>query len=630
MLYGAVAYSEETNAVSKLEPITVYASRIESKSADIPAAAVVLNREDIETSGSGNLADLLSKKGIVDVHARNGNPFFSSIALRGFGENAFGRVKILLDGEEINNVDMAEPNLSRIPMDAAERIEVIHGPSPVLYGDGAVAGVVSVSTRREDYSNATRLSVKGGSWDTYGFNFRTKFGDEKMRSNYNASYDYIFSKGFRERSAYSIHTANAGARKFFDNDAYIGFRANYQNAFYELPGAITVNDWKENRKKAFKKDDWAKSYTWGTTFDAKIPIAADRWLLADGGFSSISRQAFYSPAKSEYDIWILSISPRVIDENSICGYSNKFTAGLDFRYDDYAASNFMDLGRLRAAVFFYEEFFLTEKFSLAGGVRLEEIENRYSSSFIKKSNSLEFQPDFEIAAIYRPIEDVKSYVKLSRFHRAPFCDEVNFNTNLPLDPESGYSADAGIEGTFAKEFSAGVDCYVMRMEDELFYDPLIQPWGCNVNSPSSTLRYGADTWIKWERKDVCYASLKFGSLKSVFTEGVYEHKDVPFVPNFRVRADAGVWILDDVLLKGGFSYFSSRYVVGDFMNTSEKLKGYPLFDLQIHYKPSWAKGWKVLFAIDNLFDRKYCDWAGIGYYYPGCGRCFSLQVSYEF
>jgi outer membrane receptor protein involved in Fe transport len=66
------------------------------------------------------------------------------------------------------------------------------------------------------------------------------------------------------------------------------------------------------------------------------------------------------------------------------------------------------------------------------------------------------------------------------------------------------------------------------------------------------------------------------------------------------------------------------------MNTSEKLKGYPLFDLQIHYKPSWAKGWKVLFAIDNLFDRKYCDWAGIGYYYPGCGRCFSLQVSYEF
>ena len=50
----------------------------------------------------------------------------------------------------------------------------------------------------------------------------------------------------------------------------------------------------------------------------------------------------------------------------------------------------------------------------------------------------------------------------------------------------------------------------------------------------------------------------------------------------------------------------------------------------LHYAPSWAEGWKASFTMDNVLDRNYCDYAGVGYYYPACGRSFMFTLSYEF
>jgi hypothetical protein len=44
---------------------------------------------------------------------------------------------------------------------------------------------------------------------------------------------------------------------------------------------------------------------------------------------------------------------------------------------------------------------------------------------------------------------MKSYVKGTRFHRSPFCDEMNYTqTGQLLKPETGTSLDAGIEWDF--------------------------------------------------------------------------------------------------------------------------------------------------------------------------------------
>ena len=34
---------------------------------------------------------------------------------------------------------------------------------------------------------------------------------------------------------------------------------------------------------------------------------------------------------------------------------------------------------------------------------------------------------------------------------------------------------------------------------------------------------------------------------------------------------------------------------------------FPLFDVGAYYEPSWAKGWRLAFVVNNLLDRDYCD-----------------------
>lgn len=636
----SVAFSGELEsaAAAPVQTITVYASRIDDAKDDMACSVSVYGAGEIEDSGAHNLAELLKKKACVDVHAMNGNPLLTSIAMRGFGDNAFGRVKVVLDGEELNNVDMAAPNMTRIPLWFASRVEVLRGPSPVLYGDGAIGGVVNVRTDGTSYGSKTRMTARGGSHGTFGAAMLTSGGIEEDGILYSGGYDYLRSDGFRSRSGYDIHTANAGVRKNFANGGTFGVKVNYQNAYYELPGSLTFDEWKHHRRKAVNRGDWTRLWSWGIAADSKLKLAEDRWLRLD---ASVSRQ--YRHAKmeawrtdTEYGYWSGAISPRYIDENDFLGHANKFTAGFDFRLDGYGedalGSRTRNFSRLRTAAFAQEEFFITEEFSLVVGARAERIENRWRHyAGLRESHSSDLMADFELGVVYRPLDGLKLYAKATRFHRSAFCDELSYTQNGKfLNPETGESLDAGFEWEFLEEFKADFNAYGMLMDDEIFFDPAMAPFGYNRNSPGRTRRAGFDAGFSWKRDKAAEASLRYGYVHADFASGRYHGCDVPYVPKNRLQAEAGVWIVRDLELKGGCTFVDSQYVSGDYANAAHRLPSHTLFDAGLYYEPSWAKGWKASFTVDNIFDRNYCDYAGVGYYYPANGRSFLFTVSCEF
>ena len=627
-----------TNEVAELPPIVVYASRMESPAESMPAAVQIFDAKQIESSGARDLPELLKKKAGIDIHSMNGNPILTSIAMRGFGDNAFGRVKVVLDGEELNNVDMNTPNLTRIPLGSVERVEVIHGPSPVLYGDGAIAGVVNVVTDTHDYEKKTKITGKAGSQYTFGANVQTKGGFEDEGVLYNASYDYLRSDGYRDRSAYDMHTVNAGIRKNFENGSTVGFKANYQNAFYELPGSLTYDQWKRGRRSANNRDDWTRLWSYGFGLDSKVKLAEDQWLYLDGSFSHQYRHAKMAAwgTDTEYDYYSCALSPRYVNEKDVFGFGNKFTAGFDFRFDGYKVSpkggDSYHFDRDRYAAFLQDEFAITETLALTAGARIERIGNRWADyPGLAQSRSHDLMGDYELGVVFRPIEGLKTYVKGTRFHRSAFCDELSYTQDGEfLEPETGWSLDVGAEWAFLDEFKFNVNGYGMLMEDEIFFDPVLAPYGYNCNSPAKTRRIGMDTGLSWMRDKFAEASVRYGLVKADFASGTYHGCDVPFVPNHRIRAEAGFWLFDDLEIKGGYTFVGRQYVSGDFANTSDRLASYSLFDVGLYYAPSWAEGWKASFVVDNLLDRDYCDYAGVGYYYPACGRSFMFTLSYEF
>ena len=637
-LAACAGETQSTNEVEDLPPVTIYASRIDDTKDSIPAPVAVFTAAEIEASGARDLPELLKKKAGIDIHALNGNPLLTSIAMRGFGDNAFGRIKVVLDGEELNNVDMNAPNLTRIPLGSVERVEVIHGPSPVLYGDGAVAGVVNVTTDTRDYEKKTKITGKAGSQYTFGGNVQTKGGFEEEGVLYNAAYDYLHSDGYRKRSAYDLHTANAGVRKNFENGSTIGFKANYQNAFYELPGSLTYDQWKHARKTANNHDDWTRAWSYGFGIDSKLKLAEDQWLYLDGNFSHQYRRAKMAGwgTDTEYDYYNYAFSPRYVNEKDVFGFGNKFTVGLDLRFDGYhenpRGGSKRHFNRDRYAAFAQDEFFITEELSVVAGARFERIGNRWVHyAGLRETRSHDWMGDYELGLVFRPIEGLKTYIKGTRFHRSAFCDELSYTQDGEfLEPETGESLDVGMEMEFLDEFKFDVNGYGMIMEDEIFFDPVLLPYGYYCNRPAKTRRIGLDTGFSWLRDKVAEASIRYGVVHADFGSGEYHGNDVPYVPNHRIRLEGGFWIFADLEIKGGYTFVSSQYLSGDYANQSDKLPSYSLFDVGAYYSPSWAKGWKAAVVVDNLFDRNYCDYAGVGYYYPACGRSFMFTLSYEF
>lgn len=632
--------------------VIVYASRTERRVEQIPGQVEVFTGADIAASGAEDLPRFLERAANLQLRTLNANPKQAQLGARGYGENSFDRIKIILDGADLNNVDMCAPDLTRIPLGNIERVEVIHGPSPVLHGDGAIAGVVNVETDTRDYAKVTRIAGKAGSQNTYGMNVATKGGVEKEGLFYQAAADYERSSGYRSRSAYENYSANAGVAKNFDNgsDAYL--KANYSHGFFELPGSLTKRQWKHDAKDAFKRHDSSKTWNYGLSAGTKALLADGQWLYIDSSFDAQHREAQWGDYGygNDYDLYSFRIKPRYFNENKIGGFRNEFTFGIDFGCDYYRVKDrsgynnpSYDFYRLREGVYLQDEFFFSDRWSVRAGARLDNVNNEWRHyKGLQDDESNDWLQGYELALVYRPVDNMKAYVKGTRFFRSAFCDEMNYTKDGRfLDPETGWSADAGVEWNFLKNFSFAFNGYASWTKDEIFYNPYVHYYGYgmwggyNENSDGDTRRLGFDTSFSWRKKGVAEAAVKYSFVDAQFTSGQYDGKDIPLVPRHRVRLDAGVWLCEGLEIKGGMTWTSKQHISGDFGNDHEELSSYPLFDAGAYYEPSWAKGWKLAFTINNIFDKEYCDFAGWSdysgaYYYPGKGRSFLLTLSFEF
>ena len=375
-----------TNRIGELAPVVIYGSRVDDTAESMASPVRVFEAPAIARSGARSLPELLDKAAGLQIRTLNANPLQSQVAMRGYGENSFGRVKIVIDGEEINPVDMDAPNLVRIPIESIERVEVIDGPSPVLYGDGAVAGVIVVTTDSRDSERKTSITARGGSHGTFGANVRTKGGLADEGLLYSAAYDYGRSDGFRDRAGYDTHAFVAALRKEFANGSTVGLKANYFNALYELPGSLSLEQWRRDRTQANYANDWCRQWNYGLAVDSKLRLAEDQWLYLDGAFSVKHRRASWGNYgyANEYDLYSYQLSPRYVNGRPIFGFDSKFTFGFDFRYDRYEVTDrsgmnnpHYDFGRGRYALFAEEEFGLTEWLSLVAGARGEYIDSRW-------------------------------------------------------------------------------------------------------------------------------------------------------------------------------------------------------------------------------------------------------------
>jgi iron complex outermembrane receptor protein len=107
-------------------------------------------------------ADLLSEAPGVQVRRFGGLGAFSTISIRGSSAN---QVQIYLDGIPLSRARSNVVDLSGLPLDSLERIEVYRGTAPIGFS-GGIGGVVNLVTQPASEAARTESSASYGSFDT--------------------------------------------------------------------------------------------------------------------------------------------------------------------------------------------------------------------------------------------------------------------------------------------------------------------------------------------------------------------------------------------------------------------------------------------------------------------------------
>lgn len=164
VLYAAgmspAAAAEEALAATAsapvLETITVIGTRTEKSVFDNPRSVTVLSEEDMRRTSLEGLAEML--RDVPGVQILDASvPGMKRVEIRGESSR---RNVILIDGQEItDHSSYGTPLL--IDPSAVARVEVVKGPSSVLYGSKAIGGVVNVVTKTGGGARALEGEIAG-------------------------------------------------------------------------------------------------------------------------------------------------------------------------------------------------------------------------------------------------------------------------------------------------------------------------------------------------------------------------------------------------------------------------------------------------------------------------------------
>jgi len=131
----AVTIQGQADRTPNLDVTTQTGSRMGLSARETPASVEVISQEAMQTRGARTLEEALRGAVGVTVGGNPGSPGMAST--RGFTS---GFITYLFDGARVST-----PTMSNRPQDSwnYERIEVLKGPSSVLFGEGGIGGAVN-------------------------------------------------------------------------------------------------------------------------------------------------------------------------------------------------------------------------------------------------------------------------------------------------------------------------------------------------------------------------------------------------------------------------------------------------------------------------------------------------------
>ena len=207
----SVAVTGETISAPKPEAVTdhpgagvfVTLTRTAVSNDDLPTNTQIITQEDIRAHNAQTVGDVLKYATSIKVPTSGGVGTAQLASIRGSTSN---QTQILIDGRPIGGAALSNSqDLSEIPVEQIDHVEIVRGGLSALYGPNAVGGVINIITKRSTYEGLplTHVGFEAGS-----------FGRQAARLDLGSRYgpvDYFVfgnqqrESGFRDHSDAVTH-----------------------------------------------------------------------------------------------------------------------------------------------------------------------------------------------------------------------------------------------------------------------------------------------------------------------------------------------------------------------------------------------------------------------------------------
>lgn len=459
-----------------IDEVVVTATRIEQSGFEVPQAVSSMDREQIVEGNYRTTPESLDHLPGVMVQKTahgQGSPFIRGLTGK--------QVLVLVDGVRLNNSTFRfGPNqyLNTIDPALIQRVEVVRGPSSVLYGSDAIGGVINIITRkRRDFSRERDTDAEANL--VYGSADKEKTARGSVEGNL-SSYGYWAGGGYRDfddlkgggsvgtqkYTGYTEYHANLALSYQLANDGRVDltFQETRQNDVPRTDKFINSNE----RQVFDPQERTAVNLLWNSRTSYAFADRVSGSLSYQRQREELDRKKFGSTLKRHNDDKIHSFG-LTLQADALAFDRHLLTYGLEIYKDRVDSSRtdteagvstekqgtFPDDSKYyTGGVYLQDEFPLSEHSSLVAGVRYS-----YSRAETELEDFGKFDDTYQdvtgsLRWIGRIAPQLNLFAGVSQGFRAPNLDDIavlrstNEGTDVPspgLDSETSVNYELGLK-----------------------------------------------------------------------------------------------------------------------------------------------------------------------------------------
>jgi len=630
--------AKQTSAL-QLEETVVTATGHASQAFDTSMPMNVITAEDLERRGAVSMEDVFRGEAGLNVSATGPNSVRPMI--RGLYDE---RVLILVNGVRLSEQRPGGNHILSLDPAQIERIEVVRGPSSVLYGSDAIGGVINVITKqpRQEKGPQARTGVEAS-----GAGFSNPEGWRAGANLYFGQGEFNGLAGGFFRNTDDVETPQGK----LNNSSYRGgmswaagnylgdvwrwdLNYYYMNADMGIPAdsSFISDKFAGERQHLFS----------GKLSREGLGAVADRLELIMGAqrHERHRERISYSPNPSVVkgnlkvdillDIDTYSLKPMFFKK---LGDRHQLTYGLDAFYENADSDRFIkdtasswvnpafngvpvipDSQRTGLGIFVQDEISLGPRWQLTAGLRHDWIESETDGHPRHEISSSQSQEDSafsgNLGILFRASEIINLYANAGRAFRAPTLLERYFFG--PHDSAKNDVGDPNLEPETSWNFDLGVKFRSGRLSGStgVFYN-IIQDYIAKVDTGQALswtnfdevrlyggeLNLEADIW----RDLAAYAAVSY-----VIGQDEDRNQDLPAIPPLNGRLGLRQeWVLGQgnrLWADLGMLWAARQDRVGA---NEKETSGWTRFDFRAGY--GFSPNAKLTFAVENIGDRLYHD-----------------------